>query len=71
AVERLTALLADRGARYLVPADPHHLPGWEPQDGEPGRRRHPPSEPLGLRHPQPNLRGPPPLSPPPPAPGPR
>ncbi len=30
AVERLTALLADRGARYLVPADPHHLPGWEP-----------------------------------------
>ncbi|RAJ46436.1 hypothetical protein K353_00814 [Kitasatospora sp. SolWspMP-SS2h] len=29
AVDRLVALLTDRGARYLVPADPYHLPGWE------------------------------------------
>ncbi|BAJ32626.1 MULTISPECIES: hypothetical protein [Kitasatospora] len=30
ALGRLITLLIDRGARYLVPADPHHLPGWEP-----------------------------------------
>ncbi|QKW23200.1 hypothetical protein HUT16_32630 [Kitasatospora sp. NA04385] len=29
ALGRLVALLVDRGARYLVPADPHDLPGWE------------------------------------------
>ncbi|GAA2107928.1 hypothetical protein GCM10009759_47490 [Kitasatospora saccharophila] len=29
ALGRLVTLLIDRGARYLVPADPHDLPGWE------------------------------------------
>jgi len=29
ALGRLVTLLIDRGARYLIPADPHDLPGWE------------------------------------------
>ncbi|MFF4341135.1 hypothetical protein ACFY00_14505 [Kitasatospora sp. NPDC001540] len=30
ALGRLVAALIDGGARYLVPADPHDLPGWQP-----------------------------------------
>ncbi|GLW58229.1 hypothetical protein [Kitasatospora phosalacinea] len=30
ALGRLVGALIDAGARYLVPADPHHLPGWQP-----------------------------------------